>query len=405
MKIGIIGNGFVGKATQLFKCNNIEIIVYDIIPNYCIPRNTTIADINACDLIFICVPTPLSITGNCNTDIVEKVLHQLDHPFIVLRSTIPIGYSDKKDCFFMPEFLTEQNWKQDFITNSNWIVGICENCDEQREGKFISLFIDLIENAYVENKIESNRIVFCKNKEAEMTKLIKNSFLANKVSFFNEMYDLAVSLNIDYQEVTQLVGLDDRIGITHMKVPGYMKKRGYGGTCFPKDTTNLYNLCLQNQLNPIIIESTLYRNEYKDRRERDWLKDYGRTTLTSDDTKIILLCGDRSSIMYEKLKLFDDMIIYVNPPIDLDILENDGKIFPVNLSLTQKLFFPRIDKIYYYKSHTVPKEYKDLQVSANSMMNIIELSELHNCPLIFDGDSYSKILYDAYKKKNEIIFT
>ena len=114
-------------------------------------------------------------------------------------------------------------------------------------------------------------MVFCNNKEIELTKLIKNTFLSSKVSFFNEIYDLTKKININYNNVIDLIKYDERIGMTHMNCPGYDNKRGYGGTCFPKDTNSLYNQMIQNDVDAILIEANLYRNEIIDRPEKDWL--------------------------------------------------------------------------------------------------------------------------------------
>ena len=89
--------------------------------------------------------------------------------------------------------------------------------------------------------IECDEVQFCSCSEAEFLKLAKNCFLAFKVGIFNEFYDLCNSYNINYENVKKLISKDTRIGITHMNVPGYNQKRGFGGTCFPKDFNSLYH--------------------------------------------------------------------------------------------------------------------------------------------------------------------
>ena len=114
MKIGIIGNGFVGKATMQLECNDVEIYAYDINPEMCKPKGTSLNDMINCEIIFISVPTPMKENGECFLDIVQSVvndLNKIDYDgHIVLRSTIPVGTSDSLNCFFMPEFLTEKNY-------------------------------------------------------------------------------------------------------------------------------------------------------------------------------------------------------------------------------------------------------------------------------------------------------
>ena len=77
MKIGIIGNGFVGKATGLLECDDISIIIYDINPILCKPLNTTLEDICDCELIFISVPTPMNKDGSCYIDILKSVINDI----------------------------------------------------------------------------------------------------------------------------------------------------------------------------------------------------------------------------------------------------------------------------------------------------------------------------------------
>ena len=130
MKIGIIGNGFVGSATSLLECVDISIIVYDINPNLCKPINTTLKDICNCDLIFISVPTPMNKNGSCHINILESVVHNIsqikstNELLLVNRCTVPINTSNKLNCYYMPEFLTEKNFKNDFINNPEWIFGL-----------------------------------------------------------------------------------------------------------------------------------------------------------------------------------------------------------------------------------------------------------------------------------------
>lgn len=406
MKIGIIGNGFVGKATGMFGCEYVQVLKYDVIPEYCEPKGTSISHINACDLIFVCVPTPLSYTGACQTHIIETVLSQLDHQFIVIRSTIPIGYSDSVDCFFMPEFLTEMNWKEDFIKNKDWILGTIKNCSDERKCQFVSLITQLITSAHSAGRIQYHNIVWCTNKEAEMTKLIRNSFLATKVSFFNEMYDLAQALHIQYDNVVRLVGLDSRIGKSHMKVPSASNslgivKRGFAGTCFPKDTNSIFNLLISHNVDSIIVEHTLYRNEYHDRRERDWLSDYGRTLLKTDK-KIILVCGDQSRRVCEELVAADsdhNIIIHIWDNENTNLTITHKNLYSTRMPLTKKLFFPKIDKIYYHIDKDDPTEYPDIRKQSLSIMNLIELAELHQCEFDFDGNKFSTGFYDAYSRQ------
>jgi len=112
------------------KCKDIDILVYDINSELCIPKEIVLNDLNKCDIIFISVPTPMSKNGSCYLNIIESVIANLQsinyNGFIVIRSTVPVGTCDKFNCYFMPEFLTEKNYMNDFVNNKNWIFGLLD---------------------------------------------------------------------------------------------------------------------------------------------------------------------------------------------------------------------------------------------------------------------------------------
>lgn len=281
MKIGIIGNGYVGKATQLLKCSLIDTMyVYDIIPEKCIPIGMPFEKLSECDLIFISLPTPMTSEGVCHTDIISGCVNNLrriinsDKTSIVLRSTVPPGTSENLGVYFMPEFLTERNWQHDFISCKNWIFG-CDLSDTIFREKITRLF----NQAHLEGTLKHNNLHFTTRREAELAKYVRNSFLALKVSFFNEIAQYADINNINFEEVRRLSTLDDRIGPSHSYVPGVDGMRGYGGTCLPKDTHCLLHEMLQCGMVSFIMQAMINRNELVDRPEKDWLGDAGRAVI------------------------------------------------------------------------------------------------------------------------------
>ena len=190
MIIGVIGNGFVGKATTQLKCKDIELLAYDINPEACEPEGLVLEDMNKCEIIFVSVPTPMSKNGSCHLNIVKSVLNDLrsiDYKgYIVLRSTVPAGTCDELGVYFMPEFLTEKNYINDFINNKDWVFGLMNReTDEDFKESISKLFTIAYENGCIEH----NTLYFLSNKEAEMVKMFKNCFLAAKVSFCNEIYE------------------------------------------------------------------------------------------------------------------------------------------------------------------------------------------------------------------------
>jgi len=285
MKIGIIGNGFVGKATKQLLCEDIEILAYDINPKLCQPENLQLIEMNDCEIIFVSVPTPMNIDGSCYLEIVKSVLNNLRsihyQGFIVLRSTVPVGTSDDLNCYFMPEFLTEKNYINDFINNKDWIFGLL-NLDEDKDNEFKTKIQELFELAFKNDRIKSTNLHFLTNKEAEMVKMFRNCYLATKVSFCNEMYEFCEKKNINYENVRKVAANDDRILHSHTQVPGHDGLKGFGGTCFPKDTSSLRYEMLKCNMKPYIMEAIIERNETVDRPEKDWFENTGRAVIKND---------------------------------------------------------------------------------------------------------------------------
>jgi len=266
--IAIIGGGFVGSATYILKCPAVKTIVYDIDKSKCIPRGTTLQDLKVCDLIFIAVPTPTMMDGRCDLRIVNSVardLKSIGFPSnkVVLRCTVTPGTSDKYGFNYMPEFLTEKNYIKDFINNKKWIFGAITNETQK-------VFTDIINLAQEAGKIASNDIMFVKPKEGELIKLCKNNYLALKVSFFNEIYELCDKTQIDFNSVRDGICSDDRIGKSHSVVPNYQYGSntalfGFGGTCFWKDIQNTLTYFKDNDVTSYVIKSARDRNIEVDR--------------------------------------------------------------------------------------------------------------------------------------------
>lgn len=393
MKIGVVGFGFVGKATSLLSHPSFEYYIYDIRPENCFPKNTSLKDLEqSCDILFICLPTPMNIDGSCDTTQIEKVLKQIDHSNIVIRSTVPIGFCDLYNVFFMPEFLTEANWKEDFIKNPEWLIGLPHSAHQNL------ILENIIRLAQSSGSIRNDKIIYRKSKEAEMVKLVKNAFLSTKVSFFNEIYDLCLALQINYDQVKSVVGLDPRLGSTHMNVPNG-GDRGYGGTCFPKDTNHLYTVFCKTNVKNIILESNLLRNEFVDRPGREWLKDKNRTISEIND-KIIMVTGGAGFI---GSNLCHRLIQEGSKVICVDNLST-GKINNIesllmhpnfvfrNHDVTQQIFIPHVDEIYHLACPASPPQYqknplKTIKTSIKGLWNILKICKQQKCKLLFTSTS------------------
>lgn len=285
INVGIIGNGFVGNATSQFENEEVAVKIYDIESEKCKPVGLTLEELSKeSDIIFICLPTPMKRDGGCYLGIIEGVILKMktyidfDEKIVVIRSTVPISTSERLNCFFMPEFLTESNAKKDFRETECWVFGMKENKEEQNK-RMRETVTKILETNVSYGNINSSNSVFVKSGEAEGIKLFKNTFLAVKVSFCNEFYRYCESMNINYDNVIKGVVTDSRISSSHTKVPGNSGKFGFGGTCFPKDISSLQFEMKNKNLDSPVINGVIERNNKIDRIDQDWLKNKGRAVV------------------------------------------------------------------------------------------------------------------------------
>jgi len=408
MKIGIVGNGFVGKATQIFaklpemeelpytesdthiynvnQCQNnkdnfypfyrrsrntnmvkIDVMIYDIRAEACVPVGVTLEDLDReCDLLFFCLPTPLYYDGSCYTKILEESISKCKNPYKIIRSTIPVGFSEKNGCYFMPEFLTEANWENDFRVTKRWVVGIPYSFADNSNNHdvFRDKIRELITISQRNGSIEHNEIEFCSTNEAEMLKLMKNCFLSSKVSLMNEFYDFCHATNTNYENVVEMAKLDIRMGTSHFSVPGPDGRRGFGGTCFPKDTHSIYCQMEKHGVNSIVFPAVLTRNDTLDRKEREWAKDVWRTTVPLPVGSKVIVIFDDGKVMSNFItnKCIDALanhhyIIFIanvksKSSISNKVLqEHPNFILKSHPDMTKPIFIPHVDEIYYSGYH------------------------------------------------------
>jgi UDPglucose 6-dehydrogenase len=280
-KIGIVGNGYVGGATALLEHKNVSFYIYDKEPDKCRPEGLVFKDLLECSFVFVAVPTPMRESGECATHIVEGVVNELadagyDKERVIIKSTVPVGTARKLGVMFMPEFLTEQNWRDDFLDQQNWILGTNGRNDKIRDEVY-----QLFESAWNHGVLNYRpKMTFSTTEEAELTKYTRNCFLATKVSFFNEVEEFCREKEINYRKVRELTIMDGRIGSSHTAVPGPDGKKGFGGTCFPKDMASLHHqMHVENGLASPVVGAAIRRNKLHDRPEKDWENDRGRAII------------------------------------------------------------------------------------------------------------------------------
>ena len=276
MKIGIIGQGFVGNAVYNGLKDFFKIETYDIaLPSTCNSLNELASK---SDIIFTCLPTPMEKSGKCHLNIVENVLDELDLrkelKIIVIKSTVPPGTTKKWNkkyknlqIVFNPEFLTEANAVNDFKNQNRVIIGGPKKPTSQVRRIFIKAFPKV-------------KIIKTDSTYAEMVKYVTNSFLAAKVSFANEMYQICEKLNIDYDKIIEYAIQDERLGYSHWSVPGPDGDFGYGGHCFPKDVKALISLAHDLNISPRVLIAVDSKNN-DIRTDRDWEKQEGRAIINN----------------------------------------------------------------------------------------------------------------------------
>jgi len=262
-KVGIIGFGFVGESQAFAFSPVADIKVFDVDVK---KRTHDLEEVLNQDLVFVCIPTPMRADGTQDISLVEGFFHQVEKfkvdPIYILKSTVLPGTTKRlEDKFnvkivFCPEFLTEKTAKLDMLTQSRIILGgdpkltfLVKELFLTRFGKKHYINIDLI--------------------LVELIKYMSNNFLTVKTSFMNEYYDLVKEVGGDWDQIVEGVVADPRIGNSHTQVPGHDGKRGFGGSCFPKDINAIIEFSKAFGVEMNTLEAA-WKTNLRVRPEQDW---------------------------------------------------------------------------------------------------------------------------------------
>ena len=279
-RVGIVGQGFVGSAVREGMSHVFKIETFDIDPS----KNSTCANVSELvdkvdEVVFVCLPTPMNREGRCDTHLVESTIGDINDAsyrlgkkiIAVIKSTVEPGTTSRLNeryghvhVVFNPEFLTEANSFDDFKNQTRIIIGGTRPASTRVKVLYRKAF-------------PKTPIVKTGSSTAEIVKYFTNCFLATKVSFANEMKQICDGLDIDYDKVVEYALYDDRIGNSHLSVPGPDGSCGFGGHCFPKDLNAMIFLANDMGVKPMVLSSTWSKNlEVRPHAERDWEKMKGR---------------------------------------------------------------------------------------------------------------------------------
>lgn len=251
-KIAIIGRGYVGNAMYDFFSGRADIVSYDVAKDDIYPKE----EIDAADAVLICVSTPMANDGSCDTSNVEDAIAKIDNKHILIKSTVAPGTTENlskkygKNICFSPEYIGESTYNNSIYKTMRDVPFLIVGGKHSEVRYFFELFEDIMgpETNYFE----------CSSLDAELIKYMENSFLATKVTFVNEFYEIAKHFGANWHRVREGWLLDERVGRPFTSV--FADKRGFSGKCLPKDISAITSASRQAGYEPEFLQQVIETN-------------------------------------------------------------------------------------------------------------------------------------------------
>lgn len=243
----IYGYGYVGKEMEKLLNKHYEVVISD--PAY--KQSASLKQLAEAEAAVVCVPTPASEDGSVDTSIVEEVVRQLPQHYVLIASTVPPGTTERlaletgKEIVFSPEFISESTYKNPYytsMTDTNFVI-LGGKKGARKYWRSIYQPIHGPTVTYFESE----------SSEAEFTKYMANIYSALKITFVNEMYDVAKSLGVDWDIAREAWLLDQRV--EPMSTMVFANKRGFSGKCLPKDLLGLISAAKDAGFSPKLLQT------------------------------------------------------------------------------------------------------------------------------------------------------
>ena len=392
LKVGILGNNVRGQAIQQLQCPSIDMYLYDNDPELCIPPNTTLEEIEQCDLIFNCISTSIDYHSYYHMDNLLQATTLIHHPFQIIYGSTPIGFADLHGYGYMPECIMDSKGEYHVKHATNWVFGL-PNINKEECKKRLTTLITI---CHVEGSIQSSTVHWLTAAEAELLHISRHAVHMSYVEMCQSLADVAMVKEIAFEHVKPFLDRDSTM--YQMPVP-------------INDMHLLYGQFQKAGIESHSLESIIAR-------EKTPIQVL--TPITKKISLVIASENDKlTDIVCRNLVKKDNLVILFSPSTTL-LLDEDGNVLQHVIAKTgtflTKQFFPHLDYIWDFTKMDVCKacntsSYRACSEAMIETINKLELVKQHHCSLTFlsDHDENNQLIqtftteYPQYKKLVEIV--